>query len=175
MNEPKRQNRPEPSGPAWALREVQQASYDATLALARRLGLGATDVAALEHLTSAGEPLGPVELGQRLGIASASATALVDRLERSGHVRRSPHSKDRRRQTISVTQESTDQTWAALQPLLADIDLAAAQLTPEEAAAVARFLGAAADAMRRYAGPASEQVMTSGPGQRGRSRGIDWP
>jgi DNA-binding MarR family transcriptional regulator len=90
-------------------------------------------------------------------MASASATALVDRLERSGHVHRSPHPKDRRRQTISVTRESTDQTWEALRPLLADIDLAAAQLTPEEAVAVARFLRAAADAMRRYAGPSTEQ------------------
>ena len=152
MAEPKRKSRPEPSGPAWALREVQQASYGATLALARRLGIGATEVAALEQLASAGEPLGPVQLGQRLGMASASATALVDRLERSGHVHRLPHPSDRRRQTISVTRESADQTWEALRPLLADIDLAAAQLTPEQAAAVVRFLGAAADAMRRYAG-----------------------
>ena len=156
MGKQQRQRRPEPSGPAWALREVQQASYDATLSLARRLGLGATDIAALEHLMAADEPLGPVQLGQRLGIASASATALVDRLERGGHVHRSPHPQDRRRQMISVTQESADQTWEALRPLLADIDLAAAQLTPQEAAAVVRFLGAAADAMRRYAGPSTD-------------------
>lgn len=157
MTRPKQESRPELPGPARALREVQQASYGATLALARRLGIGTTEVAALQHLTSAGEPLGPVQLGQRLGIASASATALVDRLERSGHVHRSPHPQDRRRQTISVTQESTDQTREALRPLLADIDLAAAQLTPEQAAAVVRFLGAAADAMRRYAGPSAGQ------------------
>ncbi|HEY0932815.1 MAG TPA: MarR family transcriptional regulator, partial [Trebonia sp.] len=155
MTRPEQESRPELPGPARALREVQQASYGATLALARRLGIGTTEVAALQHLTSAGEPLGPVQLGQRLGIASASATALVDRLERSGHVYRSPHPQDRRRQTISVTQESTDQTREALRPLLADIDLAAAQLTPEQAAAVVRFLGAAADAMRRYAGPSA--------------------
>ncbi len=153
MNEASQERHHEPSNPVWALREVQQASYDATLALARRLGIGATDVAALEHLTSAGEPLGPVELGQRLGIASASATALVDRLERSRHVRRSPHPQDRRRQTLSVTEESTDQTGEALRPLLADIDTAAARLTPQEAAAVVRFLHAAAQAMHRYANP----------------------
>ncbi len=157
MAEQKQRSRPNPSGPAWALRGVQQASYDATLALARRLGIGATDVAALEHLTSAGEPLGPVQLGQRLGLTSASATALVDRLERGGHVHRRPHPQDRRRQTISVTQQSADQTWEALRPLLADIDRAAAQLTPEEAAAVVRFLGAAAEAMRRYAGPSAAE------------------
>ena len=137
--------------PASALREVQKAGYDATLALARRLGVGATDVAALEHLTAAGDGLGPVELGQRLGLASASATALVDRLERTGHVRRSPHPRDRRRQTLTVTDESTDQTWQALRPLLAEIDAAAAELTPAEQAAVVKFLTSAAVAMRRYA------------------------
>jgi DNA-binding MarR family transcriptional regulator len=155
VTEASQEGRREPSSPAWALREVQLASYDATLALARRLGIGATDVTALEHLTSAGEPLGPVELGQRLGITSASATALVDRLERSGHVRRSPHPNDRRRQRLSVTQESTDQTWEALRPLLADIDTAATQLAPHEAAAVVRFLQSAAQAMRRYSQPPS--------------------
>lgn len=151
MTEARQEHGPEPANPGWALREVQQASYDATLALARRLGVGITDVAALEHITAADDALGPVELGQRLGVASASATALVDRLERSGHVRRSPHPRDRRRQTLTITEESKRQTWEALRPLLAEIDAAAAQLAPDEAAAVVRFLNAAATAMRHYA------------------------
>ena len=89
--------RPRRSGPARALRLVQQASVEANQELARRLGIGITDVSALEHLSSASEPLGPVELGHRLGIRSASATALVDRLEQSGHVHREPRPDDRRR------------------------------------------------------------------------------
>jgi DNA-binding MarR family transcriptional regulator len=137
--------------PVRALRAVQRASHDADAALARRMGLGASDVAALEHLLSASEPLGPAEVGQRLGMASAGATALVDRLERAGHVSRSPHPRDRRRQVLTVTPGSRNQTWTALQPLLLDLTAAAGELSAPEAAAVVRFLQAAAKAMERYA------------------------
>ncbi len=105
----------------------------------------------MEHLFSAGQPLGPVELGNRLGIRSASATVLVDRLEESGHVRREPHPDDRRRVLLVPTELSGQQTMAALRPLLADIEAAAAKLTESQAAAVTRFLTEAAAAMRRYA------------------------
>ena len=108
-------------------------------------------MAALEHLSAATTPLGPVELGHRLGIRSASATALVDRLEQSGHVRREPRGDDRRRVALVASEHSAQQVLAALSPLLVDIDAAASRLTDDEAAAVTRFLDEAADAMRRYA------------------------
>ena len=139
------------SGPARALRMVQQATVEANQELARRLGIGITDIAALEHLSSAEQPLGPVELGHRLGIRSASATALVDRLEQSGHVRREPRPDDRRRVALVPSEHSALQVLSALAPLLADIDAAAARLTEAEALAVTRFLTEAAAAMRRYA------------------------
>lgn len=146
--------RPHYSEPTRALRRVQQAGVEANQELARRLGVGITDVAALEHLSSAAAPLGPVELGHLLGIRSASATALVDRLEQSGHVRREPRPDDRRRVALVPSENSGIEVMTALAPLLADIEAAAASLTEREAAAVTRFLTQAADAMRRYAGGA---------------------
>lgn len=125
---------------------------EANQELARRLGIGITDVSALEHLSSASAPLGPVELGHRLGIRSASATALVDRLENSGHLRREPRPDDRRRVALIPSEHSALQVLNALAPLLADIDAAAARLSEPEAAAVTRFLTEAAQAMRNYAG-----------------------
>ena len=136
---------------ARALRLVQQAGIEANQELARRLGVGITDVAALEHLSSAPTALGPVELGHRLGIRSASATALVDRLEQSGHVRRQSRPDDRRRIALVPTETSGIEVMAALAPLLQDIDAAAARLSDTEAAAVTRFLTEAAAAMRNYA------------------------
>jgi DNA-binding MarR family transcriptional regulator len=130
---------------------VQQASVEANQELARRLGIGITDIAALEHLSSASRPLGPVELGHRLGIRSASATALVDRLEQSGHLRREARLDDRRRVALVPSEHSAATVLTALAPLLADIEAAAARLTEDEAAAVTRFLTEAAAAMRRYA------------------------
>jgi DNA-binding MarR family transcriptional regulator len=93
----------------------------------------------------------PVELGHRLGIRSASATALVDRLEQSGHLRREARPDDRRRVALVPSEHSAATVLTALAPLLADIEAAAARLTDDEAAAVTRFLTEAAAAMRRYA------------------------
>ena len=136
---------------ARALRELQRASLESRQALARRLGVGVSDVAALDQLISSAEPLGPVELGHRLGMRSASATALVDRLERAGHVRRVPHPRDRRRQTLAPTEHALDEVIAALQPLVRPLEAAAAELTPEQAEVVARFLDRATAIMRSYA------------------------
>ena len=58
---------------------------------ATRNRLHATDLRALIHLLDAERArLTPTPgwLGERLGLNSASVTALVDRLERLGHVRR---------------------------------------------------------------------------------------
>ncbi len=134
-----------------ALRAVQQAGAQANLELARRLGLGLTDLHAMNHIFSGTDPIGPVELGQRLGIRSASATALVDRLEQAGHVRRGPHPDDRRRVTLVPSEQSAARTMAAMAPMLAGIEAAAASLTDSERVAVTRFLTEAAEAMRSYA------------------------
>ena len=134
-----------------ALRAVQQAGAEANLELARRLGIGLTDLHAMNHIFSGAVPIGPVELGQRLGIRSASATALVDRLERSGHVRRQADQDDRRRVALVPSEQSAARTMAAMAPMLAGIEAAAARLTDAERSAVTGFLTEAAEAMRAYA------------------------
>jgi len=134
-----------------ALRAVQQAGNEANLELARRLGLGLTDLHAMNHIFSGKTPIGPVELGQRLGIRSASATALVDRLELSGHVSRQPHPDDRRRVTLVPSEQSAARTMAAMAPMLAGIEAAAARLSDAERQTVTRFLTEAAEAMLAYA------------------------
>jgi DNA-binding MarR family transcriptional regulator len=134
-----------------ALRAVQQAGAEANVEVARRLGIGLTDLHAMNHIFSGAVPIGPVELGQRLGIRSASATALVDRLERSGHVRRQADQDDRRRVALVPSEQSAARTMAAMAPMLAGIEAAAARLTDAERSAVTRFLTEAAEAMRAYA------------------------
>src|SRR3712207_260301 len=65
-------------------------------AMARRTGLGLSEMSALEHLQHAHGGLTPTELGKRLSLSSGAITALVDRLERTGHVERRPNPADRR-------------------------------------------------------------------------------
>lgn len=61
--------------------------------------LHATDMHALlavMHAERRGEPLTPGRLGEAIGLTSGATTALIDRLERGGHLRRSRESADRR-------------------------------------------------------------------------------
>lgn len=129
---------PEPSDVPDALRELMWSVHDVETTLARRLGVGVTDVLALQVLT--GRAAGTVELGDALGIRSASATALADRLQTAGHLRRVPHATDGRRVVLELTDGARDQVLAALRPLLDGIDAAVAELDDTERAAVHRFL-----------------------------------
>lgn len=148
-----------------ALREVQRVSLDARQALARRLGLGVSDVNALDQLVFSTEPIGPAELAARVGMTTASATVLVDRLEKAGHLRRAPHPRDRRRQTLHPTDHAREEISAALSPLITALDATAAGLTADQAAAVVKYLTAAAEVLRAYASGAADLVTEQPGGQ----------
>lgn len=143
---------PTPSAPSQALREVLLTAAVANHAIARRLDLGPTDLTALDHLLD-GPPRGTGELADLLGVRSPSATALVDRLETAGLVRRVPHGTDRRRVRVEPTDGGRTRTGAVLAPLLADLDALAARLTPEEQRLVTEHLHAVAAVLRRFAHP----------------------
>lgn len=135
-----------------ALRTTLQANADAEHALAVTLGIGHTDLSALDYLASSSGDVGTVELAHRLGMRSASATVLVDRLERAGHLVREPHPDDRRRVTLGVTDSARRELRQALAPLTRAIDDAAARMTPGESEAASRFLTDVAEALRAFAG-----------------------
>lgn len=135
---------------SWALRDVNRMTGPVGRTIARRMRLNHTEIEALDLLMESVSGMGPVELGHALGIRSASATALVDRLEAAGHVRRHPHPSDRRRQVVLPTDTARRDVIGVLAPLLADVDALAAELDPEESAVVERYLRRVADAMRRF-------------------------
>ncbi|GAA1990869.1 MarR family winged helix-turn-helix transcriptional regulator [Amycolatopsis minnesotensis] len=137
---------------ALELRRVLQAGREMQAALARRLGLRVTDAQALDHVVSAPEPVGPGDLGHRLGMTSASATVLVDRLVAAGHLSRHADTADKRRVVLRATPHARSETRAALAPLLTDIAAITDQLDSGEAAVVLAFLGKVAATMRAYDG-----------------------
>ncbi|MFJ9538196.1 MarR family winged helix-turn-helix transcriptional regulator [Streptomyces sp. NPDC101225] len=88
---------------------------------ARRNGMHPTDVRALIALMDAaraGEEVTPGRLGTALGLNSAGTTALVDRLERAGHVRRVRGGTDRRRVVIEVDEKAVALGWSFFGPLI---------------------------------------------------------
>ena len=106
-------------------------------------GLNRTDVRALVAIMDAarrGEALTAGRLGEAVELRSASVTALVDRLEKVGHVRRSRDDADRRR----VVLEMSDSAMAAgsdhFGGLARDMTAAMEGYTPEELAVVHRWL-----------------------------------
>jgi DNA-binding MarR family transcriptional regulator len=132
-----------------ALRELLALAHDVQLALARRLGLGATDVQALQHLAF-GAPMGTVDLAHALKIRSASATVLVDRLEAAGHVRRGPHPRDGRRVTLVVSEAARAEVRTALAPLVDALTRLTEDLDPAHAETVAHFLADTTEVLREY-------------------------
>jgi DNA-binding MarR family transcriptional regulator len=123
---------------------------------AGREGLHSTDVRALIHLLDAGREgvrATPGWLGAQLGVNSASTTALVDRLERLGLVRRERDTRDRRRVLLVVQDEAVTLGWSFFGPLIHDMVAEMRSFDETELATVRRFLLAMRDvaAARRRA------------------------
>jgi MarR family 2-MHQ and catechol resistance regulon transcriptional repressor len=68
----------------------------------REAGMCLTDFVALEALLHKG-PLMITEIQNKVGLASGSMTAAVDRLEEKGFIRRKPSSSDRRAKLLELT------------------------------------------------------------------------
>ena len=133
------------------MRELMQAGHRMRAEMGRRLKLSDTELQAMDELVSSDSPLGPVELGHRLGIRSASATTLVDRLEAAGHLHRDKHPSDRRRITLTTTTSARTDVLTALRPLLDSIAVIAERLDPQSTELVTGVLGEIAAAMNQYA------------------------
>lgn len=88
-----------------------------------------------------GRPLTPGELGERLGISSGATTAVVDRLERAGHVRRVRDDTDRRRLTLHRSESATALLDTFSEPLDSAMDAIVVAYGCAELAVVERFLG----------------------------------
>ncbi|MFG2358519.1 MarR family winged helix-turn-helix transcriptional regulator [Streptomyces sp. NPDC048521] len=88
---------------------------------AQRHGMHPTDVRALIALMDArraGEEMSAGRLGAVLGLNSAGTTALVDRLERAGQVRRVRGAQDRRKVVVEVQDRAVELGWAFFGPLI---------------------------------------------------------
>ncbi|HET7800825.1 MAG TPA: MarR family transcriptional regulator [Humibacillus xanthopallidus] len=145
-----------PGGPAhapetMALRDLATAGSEATTALARRMTMHPTDLAAMSHIAYAAEQLGPGELSSRLGITPAATTDLIDRLEAAGHLLRERNPADRRRVRLVPTESAKAAVRGQLADLLERLDAVSEDFTPSERAAIGRFLEAAAAAYRDFA------------------------
>lgn len=137
---------------SWALRSTNRAAAEVDHALAARIGLRDLDFAAMGHVMSQeGTPLGPAELGHKLGISTGSATELADRLERAGHISRTRDDKDRRRVSLVPENDSVERILGELTPLFDSLDNLTHRFSAVEQQAIARYLRLAAQELTDYA------------------------
>lgn len=93
----------------------------AEVAMRRRtresMSMGENDLLVLRYLIKArqqGRSVSPGEIARYLAVSTASMTAIVDRLEESGHVRRERHRSDRRSIYVVPTADSDDEVRRTL-------------------------------------------------------------
>src|SRR5499425_991828 len=95
-----------PGQVAAALRALSTEIDRLDQAAADRYGLNRTDMRALD-ITGRTGPLAPTDLARQLGFTTGGVTTVLDRLERTGYIRRRPDPGDRRRQVVETTEATT--------------------------------------------------------------------
>ena len=146
------------------IRAMQLFSVEADVfvdVFARAHGLGRSDLNAIMWIsggTRTGRPITAGELAVKLGLGPPATTALVDRLENAGHVRRTRDTSDRRKITIVMQPTALELASAFFVPLgqrmteaVADTPTAQLQQT---AAIVRRMITAVTDARDAASGTA---------------------
>lgn len=156
-----------------ALNRKELAAVRQRSALAALLGLGETDVLAIQHLAAGGR-LTSAQLAALLGMTSGGCTALVHRLERAGCVQREPHPHDGRSALLALTPRVHARVEELLGPLGQRLDGLAAALSGAERAIVAGFLARVADAAEVHADELVRRAEASGQPDRAVTVPVLW-
>ncbi|WP_416978690.1 MarR family winged helix-turn-helix transcriptional regulator [Streptomyces sp. T028] len=143
---PTKEQEPEPESELETVHLLRAVAVGLGLHSARfasRNGMHPTDVRALIVLMDArraAEEMTAGRLGAALGLNSAGATALVDRLERAGHVRRVRGATDRRKVVIEVDERAVALGQAFFGPLIGRVVELLREYDERERAAIRGFL-----------------------------------
>ena len=116
-------------------------------------GLNATDLYALIAVMEAelvGDPITPGRLGEALNLSSGSVTALVDRLERGGHIRRDRDTADRRKILLHYADRGATLAQSFFGPLGRRTDEVMERFSDDELAVVHRFMAEMVHSMRTH-------------------------
>ena len=119
--------------------EAQHVAHE----FAHQQGLHFTDLQALiavMHASRRGEPLTPGRLGEALGLSSGATTAVIDRLEKAGHLTRTRESADRRVVHLRYGEPGMALASAFFRPLGARSQVVMDEFSPGELETVRRFL-----------------------------------
>ncbi len=114
------------------------------------LGLHRSDLMAMNLMSQAaqhGKSMTPTDVSKRMSLSAAAVTALVDRLERVGHLVRHPDPDDRRRVRLDVSKQAEKVSREMFSPLNAGLNEAMLAYTDDELALVQRVLADISEAV----------------------------
>lgn len=129
------------------LRRLLDVAQQSGPVVARKADLTPTEMTALEMLTR--QHWGPGELARHLGVSSAAASGIVDRLVARGHVERRTHEADRRRVRVTLTDSGRAEILGHLLPMFLALHELDSELTAAEREVIDRYLQGAIDAVSR--------------------------
>jgi DNA-binding MarR family transcriptional regulator len=135
------------------LRRYAVDAQDIGHAFANLHRLNATDLNALIAVMDAellGDPITPGRLGEQLNLSSGSVTALIDRLERTGHIRRDRDTADRRKILLHYADRGAALAMQFFRPLGSRTDRVMAGFSEDELEVVHRFMTAMSASVRQH-------------------------
>ena len=127
-------------------------------AAADRIGINATDLNCLNLLSFSGQ-MTAGQLARATGLTTASITAVIDRLEEAGFVRRERDAADRRRVVVRlVTERAVREVASVFLPLVQAWQQLAERYTDDELRLIVDFYGQLEQVLRDHIGTLRDQA-----------------
>lgn len=133
---------------AMAGREQSNAAVMFHTAVASLMGLNATESKTLDLLQREG-PLSPGDLARRTGLAPASVTGMLHRLQEKGFVRRRPDPGDGRRLIVTIDHDVVSRYQGLFEGLMRELSAVYEDYTDDELALVAGWVERVTEAQQR--------------------------
>jgi DNA-binding MarR family transcriptional regulator len=134
-----------------AIRKVGAQAVLISDLVATRVGINSTDLECLDLLQLNG-PITAGQMSARSGLTSGATTAMIDRLERAGYVRRRRDADDRRLVVVEVLEHCGAHIAPLYEPIQKDLEKLHARYSNRELAIVVRYLTEALEAGARFVG-----------------------
>ncbi|WP_216211789.1 MarR family winged helix-turn-helix transcriptional regulator [Amycolatopsis aidingensis] len=125
-------------------------------AIADTVGLSPVETKTIDYLERLG-PQTPKELARSSGLAPASVTALIDRLEGKGIVRRGPHPEDRRKVLVELRREQLAAFGPQWESLLSGMVELCGRYSDDQLQVIVEFITETAEITHRSTAELTEQ------------------
>jgi DNA-binding MarR family transcriptional regulator len=126
-----------------ALRTASAQGLLISHAVSAKVGLNTTDLECLDVIQMA-SLASPGELARKTGLTTGAVTAVLDRLERAGCIKRQPDPNDRRRVLLAIQPDKMEALWRLYAPLQAAMEQLYGSYSDAELVTIAEFTERAA-------------------------------